>query len=129
MYRMLNVSVIKFVLVAIASGAAVSLVSIVWPRLTAKPIPAPLQSVQDVVLGTEIGQQTAETLGVASPSAVTPIDPKQVVQSTIQTVVTTIERRTQEVIVENAVKQLSNQFDQLPQEQKQQIQTIICKPE
>ncbi len=120
---------IKFILVAAVSGVMVGLVSLLWPRFTAKSRPAPLEKVHDVVLGTQIGQQAAETLGVSSPSAVTPINPQQIVQSVVQSVVTTIERRTQEVVITNAVKQLSGQFDQLPQDQKQQIQQIICKPQ
>lgn len=122
-------TMIKIVAIGLISALTMSLVSLAWPRLTAQSRPMPLQKVHDVVLGTQIGQQAAETLGVASPSGVTPIDPKQIVQSAIQTVVTTIERRTQEVVVTNAVKQLNSQFDQLPQDQKQQIQTIICKPQ
>ena len=118
---------IKFIFVLIMSGAVLSVASIAWPRLTSQPRPVPLEQVHTIVSGTQIGQSVAQVLGVTTP-AVQPIDPKQIFQSAVQTVVTTVERRTQEVVVENAVKQLNNQFDQLPQEQKQQIQSIICKP-
>lgn len=110
------------------SGIAVSVISLAWPKLTKEVRPAPLQQVHDTVLGTKVGQQAATALGVTDEASVTPINPGQVLGSVVTTIVTTVEKRTQEVIVENAVKQLTNQFDQLPQDQKQQIQTVICKP-
>ncbi len=110
------------------SGIAVSVVSLAWPKLTAQARPAPLQQVHDTVLGTQLGKQTATALGVTDEAKVTPINPGQVLGSVVTSIVTTVEKRTQEVIVVNAVKQLTNQFDQLPQDQKQQIQTVICKP-
>lgn len=119
----------KFIIVGLGSGIIVSAISLLWPRLTAQPRPAPLEKVHEIILGTQVGQEAAETLGVASPSAITPINPGQIARSVVETVVTTVEKRTQEVVVKNAVKQLNNQFDQLPQEQKQQIQSIICKPQ
>ncbi len=119
---------IKFLAVGLLLLATIGIVSLAWPRFTTQPRPAPLEKVHEIVLGTEMGQEAAQTLGVASPSGIAPINPGQIVQSVVQSVVTTVERRTQEVVVQNATKQLTSQFDQLPPEQKQQIQSIICKP-
>ncbi|MBI4029175.1 MAG: hypothetical protein HY376_02315 [Candidatus Blackburnbacteria bacterium] len=119
---------IKVVAIGLISALTVGLVSLAWPRLTPQARPVPLQKVHDVVLETQVGQQAAQTLGVTDEKNVVPINPSAVVASVATSIVTTIEKRTQQVVVENAVKQLTNQFDQLPQDQKQQIQTIICKP-
>lgn len=118
----------KFLIVGLMSGIVVGFVSLVWPRLTAQPRPVPLKEVHDTILGTQVGQQAAQALGVSGDTGVTPVNPGQVVRSVIESVVTTVEHRTQEVVVENAVKQLTGQFTTLPAEQKQQIQAIICKP-
>lgn len=125
---MLVYVMIKFIAIGLVSAGAMSVVSLVWPKLTLKPRPVPLQQIHDVVLGTKIGEQAAQTLGVADEAKVTPINPSAVVASVASSLVATAEKRVQQVVVENAVKQLTNQFDQLPQDQKQQIQTIICKP-
>lgn len=119
----------KFIIVGLGSGVLVSIASLVWPRLTVQPRPAPLEKVREIVIQTEIGKNAAEILGVASPSSVTRINPSQIARTAVESVVTTVEKRAQEVVVENAVKQLSNQFNGLPQEQKQQIQSVICKPQ
>ncbi len=118
----------KFLIVGVFAGVVVGLVSLLWPKLTSQVRPVPLQQIHDTILGFQVGQQAAQTLGVTNDSAVAPVNPGQVVRSVVESVVTTVEHRTQQIVVENAVKQLSGQFSSLPQEKKQQIQAIICKP-
>jgi len=118
----------KFLIVGVFAGVAVGLVSLLWPKLTHQARPTPLQQVHDGILGTQVGQQAAQALGVTDESHVAQVNPGQIIHSVVDTVITTVEHRTQQVVVENAVKQLSGQFATLPQEQKQQIQAIICKP-
>ena len=52
--------IIKYVLVAGVSAGVVALTSLLWPRFTGKPEPKALESVRNTVLGTEIGQNTAD---------------------------------------------------------------------
>lgn len=121
-------SMVKLIAVSFFSFVVSSVASLVWPRLTVTPRPVPLEQIHDVVLRTSIGQQAAQVLGVSDEKNIVPIHPSAVAASAASTIVATVEKRAQEVIVQNAVKQLTNQFDGLPQEQKLQIQTIICKP-
>ncbi len=118
----------KFLIVGVFAGVAVGLVSLLWPKLTNQARPAQLQQIHDTILGTQVGQQAAQALGVTDEPHVTPVNPGQIIHSVVESAVTTVEHRTQQIVVENAVKQLSSQFATLPQDQKQQIQAIICKP-
>lgn len=111
-------------IVAVVLSAGVSLL---WPKFTNRPRPDMLETVHDQVLGTEIGEQAAEALGVSDDQAVKPIDPKQVLSSASSTVVQTVTNVTQTFVTEKVTEQIVNQWQNLPEEKKVEVKQIICQ--
>ncbi len=120
----------KFQIIASILGAVVvvSLVSLIWPKFTTQPRPLPLGQVRDLVLATKTGQSIAQVLGVTNESTIEPINISSVASSVTESVISGVQHRAQSIVVHQAVKELTKQFDQLPQEQQQEIQQLICKP-
>ena len=111
-------------------GAAVTIIStsLAWPRLTEKERPIALQKVHDIVLQTPQGKAAAEILGVQNEEGVEPINVASVAASVASSVTSAVTNKAQEVVTRQAVQQITRQIDQLPPEQKSQLQEIFCKP-
>jgi hypothetical protein len=120
--------VMQFILALAVAATSLAGGSLVWPRLTTQARPKLLQNVHDVVIKTPVGQQTAQVLGVSNEAQVEPINIGKTVAGAVEGVRGAIQNRVQTVVVGNAVNQLTTQFDRLPQEQKENIQQILCKP-
>ena len=43
-------------------------------------------------------------------------------------IISTIEKKSQEIVTRQVVEQLVRQVDQMPAEQKKQVQDVLCKP-
>lgn len=114
----------QFVMSAIIASITLSGASLLWPRLTTQPRPEFLNKVHDVVVSTGPGQQAATVLGVSDEAKAEPFSLKAL-QDGVTHAVT---NRVQEVVMGNAVNELSRQFDTLPKDQKLQIQEVLCKP-
>lgn len=120
--------VLQFVLaVAVATTTLVS-GSLAWPRFTTAPRPRLLEDVRTIALKTTAGVRTAQVLGVTDEAHVTPINMGEIMASASGAVKGAIRNRIQTVITVNALNQLSAQFDNLPDDQKAQIQEVLCKP-
>ncbi len=102
--------------------------SLIWPRLTKQPRPAPLQQVRDVVVKTPVGQQAANVLGVSDDKNVQPIDVAKAISGAIGAGEQAVAQRIQYVIVQKAVNQLESQIDKLPKDQRSQIRQQLCTP-
>ncbi|MEK7129454.1 MAG: hypothetical protein AAB803_00395 [Patescibacteria group bacterium] len=119
---------VQFLLVAISTALTVGLGSLLWPKLTARARPKPLTEVRNVVMQTPVGQQAAAILGVRDESTVTPINVSSVASSLVSGIVSSVGQKAQETVTRQAVQQIMRQGDQLPADQKQQIQEALCKP-
>lgn len=75
-----------------------------------------------------MGAHSADVLGVSDEANVQPIDVGQIVGGAVMGAKTAVQKRVQTVVVTNAVNSLSRRFDALPEDQKEQIQQILCKP-
>jgi hypothetical protein len=113
------------IMVAVTSLAGGSLA---WPRITTQMRPKLLQDVHDIVMKTPIGKQTASVLGVSDEANAKPINVGQIMGDAVSGIKISAQQRVQTIIVGNAVNQLRAQFDKMPQDQKSQIQEILCKP-
>ena len=120
--------VANFIIALIVASVTIAGGSLAWPRLTNQPPPKLLQEVRSVVIKTQVGEQTANVLGVTDEKKAKPINLGTVAAGAAGQVKTIIENRIQAVIVGNAVNQLHQQFEKLSPTQKNQIQEIICKP-
>ncbi len=119
---------LQFLAVLIGAVATIAGASLAWPRLTEKERPAALQKVHDIVLQTPQGKAAAEILGVQDETAVERINVASVAANLTSSVTSSITNKAQEVVTRQAVQQLTRQIDQLPPEQKSQLQEIFCKP-
>lgn len=119
---------VQFLLTLMMAGATVAGTSLLWPKLTDKPRPKPLEEVKNMVLKTPMGQQAAVVLGVTNEETIEPINVASVAASVTSNVSSAITNKAQEIVTRQAVEQLTRQIDQLPPEQKTQLQEIFCKP-
>ena len=119
---------LQFLAVLVGAVATIVATSLAWPRLTEKERPAALQKVHDIVLQTPQGKMAAEILGVQDETTIEPINVASVAASVASSVTSAVTNKAQEVVTRQAVQQISRQIDQLPPEQKAQLQEIFCKP-
>jgi hypothetical protein len=119
--------IIQFIIAVMVATTSLAGGSLAWPRLTTQTRPKLLQEVHDVVMKTQAGKQAANVLGVSDETSVEPINIGQILGSAIEGVKMSVQNRVQTIIVGNAVNQLRAQFDKMPENQKEQIQQILCK--
>jgi hypothetical protein len=118
----------NFIIALVVAGVTIAGGSLAWPRLTNQPPPKLLKEVRSVVIKTQVGEQTANVLGVTDEKNVKPINLGTVAAGALGEVKTAVQNRVQAIIVGNAVNQLHQQFEKLSPAQKTQIQEIICQP-
>lgn len=119
--------IIKYTLVALIGAGVVALVSLLWPKFTVKPEPQVLEQVRNTVLGTEIGQNAANLLGVANNGGQV-LNLSDTVSSVAGVVTSSVEERVQSIIAEQIASQVVKQYEQLPETQQTIVTEIICKP-
>lgn len=120
-------SVLKYIFASLIAAAIVGLVSVVWPKLTTQQEPAALQQVRDSVLGTEVGQSTAELLGVAD-GGTKPLNLSDTVSSVAGVVTSSIEQKVEQIVADQVATQVVKQYQQLPAQQQDRVEEMICKP-
>ncbi len=120
--------IFQFIIAIMVAVTSLAGGSLAWPRVTTQTRPKLLQDVHDIVIKTSIGKQTAQVLGVSDEAHTEPINIGQIAGSAITGIKASLQSRVQTVIVGNAVNQLKTQFDKMPQDQKTQIQEILCRP-
>ncbi|MDO8451400.1 MAG: hypothetical protein Q7S76_00855 [bacterium] len=109
------------------SLVAVGIGSLVWPKLTANPRPEPLENVYDIVSKTSLGREIENVLGVTDQQE-TPVNIGSVAATLAGSAAHALEEKAQSIVVSQALMQIANQFDNLPEDQKEQIQEALCKP-
>lgn len=118
--------IFQFIGAAIGGGLVVAAVSIAWPMFTAEPRPEALNTVRDVVINTEAGQNFANTLGVTDDAAAQPVSLPSFAASAAQTVVTNVVTNTQNTVTTRIIESLAGQFNQLPKDKQEQFRQTIC---
>lgn len=119
--------IIKYALVAMIGAGVVALVSLLWPKFTVKPEPQALEQVRSTVLGTEIGQNAANLLGVANNGGQV-LNLSDTASSVAGAITSSVEERVQSIIAEQIAAQVVKQYEQLPAAQQTHVTEIICKP-
>ncbi len=113
---------LKFIFTLVAAGISVFGASLLWPRLTNQPRPPMLQEVHDTGLQTAAGQQAAQALGVSDEANITPLNGAEILAGAVGALKEAAQERAQTIMVTQLTQQLS-------EDQKQQLQELICKPE
>lgn len=120
--------VVQLFLAVAVFGVTLSGGSLVWPRVTSAPRPQLLQQVHDSVIKTPIGSQAAQVLGVSDETKVEPVNLSNVAGSIGNSIKSAVQKRAQTIIMAQVTQQLTNQYEKLPQDQKNQLQQIVCSP-
>lgn len=118
--------VIKYALAAVVGAGIVALASLLWPKFTTSPQPPALEQVRDTVLGTEIGQTTANLLGVADKN-VQPVSMTDTLSSVAGVVTSSVEQKVQQIVSDQVAAQVIKQYEQLPAVQQDRVVEMICK--
>ena len=111
------------------STAVISIISVAWPKITRANRPPQIQKVYEEVVKTPLGRQAASVLGVESESASKSYNMAEATSNIVGSLVSAFRGRIEQNLTEQAAVQVSKQFDILSDEEKKQIQEIICKPE
>jgi hypothetical protein len=119
---------IKYILVALITIAGISVLSIVWPRFFKQDRPELLKQVYNLVRSTPAGNQVNDVLGVTDQIEVVPTDFKTYSLNLLSQVTNSVENQAQNLIVKQALLQLVNQYQKLTEDQKKQVQQLICQP-
>ncbi len=102
--------------------------SILWPRLTNQPRPAPLEQVHNIVKDTSLGKSLARVLGVSQTQSVEPVNVTLEASKLTASIMKTAKERTAKIVVTQAVKQVISQIGNLPASQQAQIHELLCSP-
>ncbi|MFH0749343.1 MAG: hypothetical protein V1917_00315 [Candidatus Gottesmanbacteria bacterium] len=117
----------QFILTLATSVAVISGASLVWPKLTSKPIPEPLTKVREIVLQTDIGKQAAQTLGVSDTSLIEPINVSSVASEVVSNVVSNASQKVQDAATKEIIIQVVKKIESLHPEQQEEIKKVICQ--
>ena len=102
--------------------------SLLWPKIMKRDRPEVLQAVHDRVVETEAGKKAEEVLGTVD----IPENPKQVIASVssqaASQIGSIIQKKTEEIVTHRIIEVVVKRFETLPKEEKEQVQTVICKP-
>ena len=120
---------LQFVAALVITGGSVSVVSLIWPRISGEPRPAPLQNVHDYVLTTPLGNQAAQILGVTDEGNLEPVDVGSVASSVAGSIVSSVEEKAQEFVAKKAAEQPLQRIQTLPADRQQEVLELLCKPQ
>ena len=102
--------------------------SLLWPKIMKRDRPEVLQAVYDRVVETEAGKKAEEVLGTVD----IPENPKQAIASVssqaASQIGSIIQKKTEEIVTHRIIEEVVKRFETLPKEEKEQVQTVICKP-
>ncbi len=116
----------KFILTFLTAAVVVSGASLAWPKLTSAPMPELLEKMRELVLQTDVGKQSAETLGVSDMEAVEPINISSVAGSVVSTAVTNASEQIQETATKEIIIQVVKKIETLDAGSQEEIKEAIC---
>jgi hypothetical protein len=101
----------------------VGIVSLTWPRFFDTPRPQPLDQINGIIRNTEIGQKTANILGVSDESNVEKLTPGSIAESAT----TEARERATDTVITHISRLIVNKFSSLPQDQQERILEALTK--
>ena len=119
--------IFKFICVLASTLIIVAGASLVWPKITGAPRPEPLTQVKNMVLGTDIGKQAAQALGVEDEAAVVAVDVASVAGAAISSAASNVQQKASEAVTREIIIQVVNKIETLAPDQQQVIKELICK--
>ena len=121
-----DMSTLQFVFAAFGAAIAISVASLLWPKLSANPEPPLLTTVRSVVQQTPLGAQAADVLGVSDAASAEPINLSDWAVSQGNAILAHIEESATKTVVSSVAKQLIGQIDALPEDQQSELRSILC---
>lgn len=113
----------RFLPVFLGFLVLVGIVSLVWPRFFDTPRPQPLDQINGILRNTDIGQKTANILGVSDDANVHKLTPASIAESATAEA----RERVTDTIVTHISRLIVNKFSQLPQDQQERILEALTK--
>jgi hypothetical protein len=127
-YYIYMMLIVRFILTLGILVACVAVISIVWPRFTNKPRPAPLTQIYEAVKQTPLGEQTANVLGVTTDT-VPPMDIQVVAGDIFKAAANSAKQKAQEFMISRVLIQFMKQYENLSDNDKTFVRANICQPE
>ncbi len=121
-------NLLKFIAVLGVSVFAISVISIAWPKLSFTQRPELFDKVHDMVIKTNFGSNLQNVLGVSVDTTPTPINISSAAAGVASYVVSSVEKKAQDVVYQQVLQQFFNQYQSMTPEKKKDIQDLICKP-
>lgn len=118
--------IIRFVLVLFVVSIGLSTAALVWPRVSKKERPEFLEKVYQAVGGTTIGRQASLVLGVDT-TEVEPFSPQGVTEAIKTSFTGKVTQYVEQIILIQAVRQISNFHDALDSNQKSVLRGLVCE--
>lgn len=113
-------SALQFVFAAIGLAIALSVSSLLWPKVTSKPMPDALVQVKHAVEQTPIGKQTADVLGVSDDQTPEPINIGDWAVAQGNAIISNITESATDAVVSSVAKQIGK---------NEELQQILCATE
>lgn len=121
-------SLIKFLSVTIFAVAVLIMVTLLWPRFTYQPRPSVLQKVHEIVIGTNAGADAADVLGVSIEAEIEPINIAELGMQALVGAGNAVKDNITGTIMKVTIGQITKQFMNLPDKEKQDVRAAICVP-
>lgn len=112
-------SAFQFLFAAIGSALAISISSLLWPKLTNKPSPPALTQVKHIVEQTSLGKQAADVLGVSENQVTESINISDWAVAQGNAIVLNVAQSASHAVVSQIVNKLT-------EDQKVELQQILC---
>lgn len=107
----------RFLMVLLFSFIVLSLLTLLWPRISPVPRPEPLGQLNSVLRRTQIGNNAASVLGVTSEASASPIT----VHGVWQGAVSGIQQKTTDLLITHLSRLIIDRFQTLSEEDQQRI--------
>ena len=98
-----------------------------WPVIMKTDRPPVLQAVRDQVVETEIGRRVEDVLGTYTTDNI----PQTVSSASSQIanqVGTAVQEKAEEIVTHRIIEEVVKRFETLPEKDKEEVQSVICKP-
>jgi len=118
----------QFIGAAIGGSVFVVFASLIWPRVTNQPRPEALTKVREIAIQTSAGHNLAQVLGVTEESSIQSTSIHDVVTTGTNAAIDAVTKSAQHAVTTKILESLGNQFNNLPEEEKQTFRAQICLP-
>lgn len=119
-------SIIRLLVSISIAGLFVLGLSIAWPKLTSLERPAALTDVRNFAMSFPTGKSFADVLGVSDESSVSAQSSADLISRFTVLLTNKMSQSATELITRQAVIQLSQTFNSIPEKEKIEIKKIVC---